>query len=209
MSFTLLIGSFARGTGSSDSDVDILRIGHERIIGRPANIPVDAPISYIDYDHATFSSLYDSGSLFLYHCFIEGMLLEGSSKRWETLKMKFQVEKCFKEPIQEYIDVLSFINEYPGYQISYLPYLSNIFKCLKNIGIFRLASKRKYDFEKSKALEIGCSLSAFDSQTLIRANLTFERTLPLSQVLMKTFQDSSFRWEQRLGSEIDRLTNDY
>lgn len=209
MSFTLLIGSFARGTGSIDSDVDVLRIGHERSIDRPVNIPVSAPISFIDYDQAAFASLYRSGSLFLHHAFTEGILLDGNGKQWETLKQHFCVERCFKEPIQEYIEVLSFINEYPGYQRSCLPYLSNIFKCLKNIGIFRLASKRSYNYEKTEALEAGCSLSTFDSRILIKANLAFERSFPLSQPLMATFQKSAFAWGKRLSSEIERLSNDY
>lgn len=208
MGFTLLIGSFARGTGSIDSDVDILRIGHERIVDLPAQIPTNVPISYIDYDNKTFCSLYNSGSLFFHHAFTEGMLLEGNPKQWEKLKQHFRVEECFQEPIREYIEVLSFIDEYPGYQNSSLPYLSNIFKCLKNIGIFRMASRKAFNYEKSEALVNGCSLSAFDSEILIKANLAFERSFPLSDALISTFQDSAFNWDKRLSGEIKRLSND-
>jgi len=208
MTFTLLIGSFARGTGDLHSDIDILRIGHARSVNRPEYIDRRLPISYIDYDMEAFTKLYDEGSLFLYHAFFEGRLLSGDKARWARLKRHFIVSGDFKDSISEYIEVLAYIDEYPDYENSSVPYLSNIFKCLKNIGIFRLASKKHYDFEKMVALELGCGLNISVARTLILANAVFERSTSISPQLMDDFRSSASEWKWRLHNQIERLMHD-
>ena len=208
MTFTLLIGSLARGTGDLHSDIDILRIGHTRRVKRPEYIDRRLPISYVDYDMDAFTKLYDEGSLFLYHAFVEGRLLSGDKARWGCLKRHFIVSDDFKDSINEYLEVLAYIDEYPGYEYSSVPYLSNIFKCLKNIGIFRLASKKCYDFEKTTALELGCSLNIYVARTLIMANAVYERSTPISPKLMNEFQSSAIEWKWRLHNQIERLMHD-
>jgi hypothetical protein len=67
----------SRRTATHESDIDVVRIGHKQ----PAPIKRDYQkrlISYIDYDAHTFCDLCDRGSLFFYHVFREGHLLEGS-----------------------------------------------------------------------------------------------------------------------------------
>lgn len=208
MRFTLLIGSFARGTGGCSSDIDVLRIDHKRRVKRPINIDHRLPISYIDYDFDSFSKLFNEGSLFLYHVFVEGRLLEGDVRQWNRLKENFVVSNNFRDSIEEYLQVLAFIEEYPEYERSPVPYLSNIFKCLKNIGIFKMASMGQYDFEKVTALMSGCGLTDLDARTLIRANAVFERATPASPTLMKEFEDSAIEWKHRLSDQIARMAHD-
>ncbi len=150
MNFTLLIGSFARGTGDVNSDIDILRIGHTRSVRRPVKVDRRIPVSYVDFDSKSFSKLYDDGSLFLYHAFMEGKLLSGDGDKWCRLKTRFFVSSDYRDSINEYIDVLDYIDCYPDFEYSQVPYLSNIFKYLKNIGIFKLASEGCYIFDKSR-----------------------------------------------------------
>ncbi|WP_278399954.1 nucleotidyltransferase domain-containing protein [Stutzerimonas kunmingensis] len=208
MKFTILIGSFARGTGGIHSDIDILRIGHEERVARPKYIDARIPISYVDYDEESFNKLYEGGSLFLYHAFYEGKLLVGDEDLWGELVEGFSVSAEFSESISEYLEVLKYIDEYPGYEHSYVPYLSNVFKCAKNIGIFLLASKGKYEFEKSVALRDGCGLKESVALTLIKANAVFERSTPISPQLMNEFRDLSCRWKNKLGPEVQGLGHD-
>ncbi|MGS2745056.1 hypothetical protein ACU6TU_15890 [Halomonas sp. LS-001] len=208
MQFTLLIGSFARGTGGCGSDIDVLRIGHKRKVKRPENIDYSLPISYVDYEFYSFNKLLDEGSLFLYHAFMEGQLLEGDIQQWNKLKKSFTVSDDFRDSIEEYVQVLTYIAAYPEYEHSPVPYLSNIFKCLKNIGIFRMASVGQYDFEKAAALMAGCGLSDLDAKTLIKANAVFERATPITPALMKEFKDSALEWKYRLNDQIARIEHD-
>lgn len=152
--------------------------------------------------------MYQEGSLFLYHAFYEGKLLAGDGDLWEKLLEGFLVSVDFRESINEYLEVLEYIDEYPGYEYSYVPYLSNIFKCAKNIGIFLLASKEKYEFEKSLALKDGCGLKESVALTLIKANAVFERSTPISPQLMNEFRILSFKWKNQLGPEVQRLAHD-
>jgi predicted nucleotidyltransferase len=208
MGFTLLIGSFARGTGGAGSDIDVLRIGHKKRIKKPINIDYRLPMSYVDYDLEAFKKLYNEGSLFLYHAFTEGKLLEGEIRQWSQLKENFVVCDEFGDSIEEYLEVLKYIEVYPEYECSPVPYLSNIFKCLKNIGIFRMASIGRYDFEKISALRAGCGLSDHDARTLIKANEVFERATLASPTLMKEFKDSAIEWKYRLSGQIARMAHD-
>lgn len=208
MKFTLLIGSFARGTGDLHSDIDILRVGHTQSVMRPANIDRRLPMSYVDYDLASFSKLYDEGSLFLYHAFFEGRLISGDKAKWRQLKENYVISCDFQDSIKEYLEVLAYIDGFPDYEYSCVPYLSNIFKCLKNVGIFKLASKKHYDFEKTAALEIGCGLTDAVARTLILANSVFERSTPISPQLMSDFLNSANEWKSRLSGQIERLAHD-
>ena len=208
MKFTLLIGSFARGTGGLNSDIDILRVGHTNSIERPGNIDQRIPVSYVDYDLRSFSKLYDEGSLFLYHAFFEGKILSGNISQWKQLKDHFVVLEKFRAPIEEYLEVLSYIDRYPEYEYAHVPYLSNIFKCMKNIGIFRLASKKHYKFEKTAALVIGCGLTDSVARILILSNAVFERSTPITPQLAADFRDSANQWKCMLSGQIKRLARD-
>ena len=80
--YTILIGSYARGTNRPERDYDIVRINHTEELNSD-HIPTPRiKISYIDYSEETFADLYKMRSLFLFHIFCEGKLLyeeKGSS----------------------------------------------------------------------------------------------------------------------------------
>ena len=207
--FTILIGSFARGDGGQDSDLDILRVGHTISIKRPKGISNSIPISYIDYDDSVFFDLYQQGSLFIYHVFKEGVLLEGSQHRWELYKKQFTVALDHSESINEYISVLKFIDDYPQYELSYIPFLSNIFKSIKNIGIFTLANKGYYLFDKKSALTIGCGITDNQANLFISANNAFERSLMLNHEAKATLNAFAQEWKTNQKNFIKGLTNDF
>jgi predicted nucleotidyltransferase len=194
-SFTILIGSFARGEGDSDSDVDILRIDHCRPVERPSQVTGDVPISYIDYDYSTFMKLHHQGSLFLYHSFAEGKLIDGDINSWAKLKNDFKVTYNHRDSINEYYEVLKFIDSYPGFEHAFMPYLSNIFKALKNIGIFKLAESGCFIFDKSTALVRGCGLCLSQAKTLISCNNCFERSRTPCPSEIKQYQEFAEKWK--------------
>jgi len=194
-SFTILIGSFARGEGGLDSDVDILRVGHRRPVTKPLKIGAKVPISYIDYDYSTFMELYRQGSLFLYHSFIEGRLIEGDMIRWADLRNDFKVTYNHKNSINEYCELLKFIDVYPGFEEAFMPYLSNIFKALKNIGIFKLAEIGCFVFDKRTALVEGCGLSVCQAEIFISCNNCFERSRTPSPSEIRQYQEFAKKWK--------------
>lgn len=194
-SFTILIGSFARGEGGPDSDVDILRVEHNRSVVKPSEICINVPISYIDYNYSTFMELYSQGSLFLYHTFREGRLIEGDMNRWAELKSNFKVTYNHKDSINEYYELLKFINACPKFEDAFMPYLSNIFKALKNIGIFKLAEVGCFVFDKQTALMQGCGLSLRQAEIFITCNNCFERSRIPSASEATQYQNFAKRWK--------------
>lgn len=174
--FTILIGSYARGTNRRDSDLDIVRIDHTNKLNCCCVPSSFSNISYIDYSIGTFDELHSSGSLFLYHIFSEGKLLCGKKSEWYKLRETFNVNRSFKKEINEYLDLLVFLNSDPVFHHSIFAYLSNMFKAIKNISIFNLAEKQQYIFEKkSSILSVYSFLSGKQIDLLISANDIFER----------------------------------
>ena len=156
-----------------------------------------------------FSELYQQGSLFIYHAFKEGILLEGNQHRWEQFKNRFSVTADHSESINEYISVLKFIDNYPQYELSYIPFLSNIFKSIKNIGIFRLANKGNYLFDKKSALIKGCGITDNQASLFISANNAFERSLILNHQSKATLCAFAQEWKTTQKRFIKRLAYDF
>ena len=151
--FTVLVGSRARRRSRAASDIDLVRIGHKRPaptrlvkLGRPARV------SYIDYDAAKFAKLYGKGSLFLYHVFNEGKLLEGNRATWEKLRDRFKVQTNFSAEISQNRKILNWLQRGRKAEGAAVPYLAHTFRALKNLAIFSLAQRRKYVFDKRDAL---------------------------------------------------------
>ena len=149
----MLIGSRARRRSRATSDIDVVRIGHNRPastrlgkLGRPAGV------SYIDYDAAKFAKLYGKGSLFLYHVFNEGKLLQGNRTAWEKLRDRFKVQTNFSDEISQNRKILSWLQRGNKARGAAVPYLAHTFRALKNLAIFSLAQRRKYVFDKWDAL---------------------------------------------------------
>lgn len=189
MLFTILIGSCARKDDGPTSDVDIIRVGHCYTV-TPNPAYDDRCISYIDFTPEQFTCLYNQGSLFLHHAFTEGILVEGSKDRWSHLESRFVVEQDFSKPILEYTNLLCYLNSKHEYHLSYMPYLSNYCKYVKNIGIFKLAQQRAYSYDKITAMTRGCNLSTQTSVLLRHAYDSFER---------------GYRFEDALFSQLKSL----
>jgi predicted nucleotidyltransferase len=207
-SFTVLIGSFARGEGGPDSDVDILRVGHCRSVARPPDVGINVPISYIDYDYSTFMDLHRKGSLFLYHSFREGRLIEGDINRWARLRSDFRVTYNHRDSINEYCELLKFIDAYPGFELAFMPYLSNTFKALKNIGIFKLAEIGCFVFDKTTALVKGCGLSLSQAEILIACNNCFERSRIPCPSETSQYQEFAQKWKLENKQIIEGIIYD-
>lgn len=195
--YTILVGSFARETNNKNSDLDIVRINHNNSINHVFDVPKKIPVSYIDYDLKSFFELYNQGSLFLKHTFEEGKLLYGDKCQWKQLTDNFRVSIDFSETILEYRDVLKFIDKYPSYETAYIPYLSNIFRALKNIAIFKLAEAGIYEFDKSIALFKWFGLSNREINLLIMSNNAFERDCRLGNTMLDDLQSFALEWKQQ------------
>jgi len=203
MDYTVIIGSYARGTYTPSSDFDVVRIGHTCEVD-PCVVPSSAPIiSYIDYSPEHFAELYSEGALFFHHVFSEGILIHGSRYEWHQLSKKFVVAQSFDEEIQQYVSLLRYLNSDPAFPRSTYPYLSNVFKAVKNISIFALASRGHYVYEKIPAMVFGLGLSEGFARLLGEANSVFERSLTPDPDLDVAFQDcatiASRHWKTMLG----------
>ena len=177
--FTILIGSCARGTGDAYSDIDIVRVGHERPFPKTKLGAVPnpgAPISYIDYDAASFASLYEAGSLFVHHILTEGRLLVGDPVRWAGLVKNFSVTKDLRGEIREQIGLCRWIARPEAFTNATMPMLSHLFRALKNAAIFSLAEQEIYVYDKREALRQAFHfLTDNDIELLVSANNKFER----------------------------------
>lgn len=159
------------------SDIDIVRIAHHRPLPpRFRNRRHKGELSYVDYSPAQFAKLFRQGSLFLYHVFNEGSLLEGDRGVWDSLKRCFKVRTDFKSEISQNRKVLNWLQRGNKSRGATVPYLAHTFRALKNLAIFSLAQKRNYVFDKRRALEQAFpSLDRKSIDVLISANDVFER----------------------------------
>lgn len=149
--FIVLIGSVAREDFTEGSDIDICRIGTKKDVPTiPFSIP-NGPVCFVDYTPADFEKLYNDGSLFLQHVFLEGRLLEGDTDKWQDLKSAFKVQKNFSMEIAKYVDLYNFTLRDNRYDQKYLAICSNLFIILKNMAIFSLANRQEYIFDKKSA----------------------------------------------------------
>lgn len=155
MKFALLIGSHARGDNDASSDCDVLLINIEESKFDISVLPVKdkSLINIIFYDEATFLRLIEIGSLFVFHVFQEGVLLEGDLKGWERLKSEFQVQSNFREELLEISETTKLLSKTKIFGGKYLTPLVNAFTELKNACIFSLAHHSVYEFNKKKCLE--------------------------------------------------------
>lgn len=174
--YSVLIGSYARNACRDGSDCDIVRVCHMSDVVFAMRQPRSVYISYVDYDEYSFEKLFEAGSLFFYHMFYEGILLEGDTVSWHELKESFQVASSFSGEIEQDFDLLAFINSDCKYCSYVFAYLSSAYRAIKNIAIFRLAEKKTYVFDKFKAMASYWSfLTEGQIQVLIHSNDLVER----------------------------------
>ena len=203
MRFTVLIGSRGRGTATGASDFDVVRIGHKAGVKFKRN-ERNRSVSYIDYDVKSFCSLYESGSLFLYHIFREGRLLEGNRQAWAWLKENFRVRTSFGREISRNRAFLRWLQRGEKFKGAVIPYLAHTCRALKNLAIFSLAQKRRYVFDKRAALRGAFpNLPSSSIELLISANNSFERAPrhPLSSEDVPVAQINRLRKHVNLALE--------
>lgn len=177
--FTVLIGSCARGTGDAYSDIDIVRIGHQRELTQAEIRKLEgntSTISYIDYDFATFKSLHQNGSLFIHHILTEGKLLSGSSIRWAKFIETFRVTTDLRNEIDEQLRLCRWLARPKVFTKATMPLLSHMFRALKNAAIFSLAQQGVYVYDKREALRSAFQfLDISEIDLLISANNAYVR----------------------------------
>lgn len=176
---TILIGSFARGTPEACSDIDIVRVGHNRTLSRSVLEVLanpNSPVSHIDYEKKAFASLYESGSLFIHHVLTEGKLIEGDPHYWSQLREGFSVTKDLSNEIQEHLSLCIWLARPEVFVHAVFPQLSHTFRALKNAAIFMLAQNGLYIYDKRRALGTAFHfLTKDDIEVLLIANNAYER----------------------------------
>ena len=155
MKFAILIGSHARGDHNSNSDCDVLLINFSETLLDKSRLPkvkIEL-INFIHFEEIIFKRLYDSGSLFLLHCFTEGIVLQGDREIWRRLGKAFEVQGSFSTELSEILKTTQLLSNTKIFGGRYLTPLVNAFTELKNACIFSLAHHGIYEFNKEKCLE--------------------------------------------------------
>jgi predicted nucleotidyltransferase len=155
-SFVVLIGSYARGDFNEYSDCDVFRVGCENINFdfSAIQVTVAAPVTFIDYDKETFSSLYEAGSLFIYHVLHEGQVIYGDKDIWNELKNNFVVQRDFRNELEEITLITNFLANTEMFGGKFLMPLVNAFTEIKNASIFFLAHRGQFVFEKTECMRL-------------------------------------------------------
>jgi hypothetical protein len=183
--FTVLIGSCARGTDQPHSDVDVVRVGHDSELlradlGRKGLAKLaQGPTAYVDYDLATFARLFDEGSLFVHHILTEGILLDGPRSIWNAWRASFRVANSFLQETVRYSASSFWLLHPERFVHARLPFLSHLFRAMKNTAIFSLANRHTYCFEKRDCLcQAFPAMLKEDIDLLLAADAAYQRAVP-------------------------------
>lgn len=155
--FIIIFGSIARNDYTENSDVDILTINIEKNLAEKYinNIKIpNFPHNYVEYNSETFSMFYNSGSLFLYHIFTQGVLIHGDIEKWKLIKNNFNVKKNFKEEILKIKEDTTTYSNIKIFDNHFTSAISNLYPMIKNLCIFSLANKGIYEFNKDKCITL-------------------------------------------------------
>lgn len=199
-SFLLAIGSFARGNMTERSDIDLVAIGRPKSKDVIKQLPQGRQVNIVHFSPTRFRSLHQAGDLFLYHIFTEGKLLHGAKEEFAKLKDSFTVQTNFDLEIRRNVKLLDFLLSDPENTKGTLSFLTNLFRALKQIAIFRLASKRIYIFEKHIAI---ATAFPWINQNLIESMLDAEKVL-LRDTGAETKAD--LKKLERAANELYRIT---
>ena len=151
--FLVLIGSSARGEMTERSDIDLVAIGRLAADAILGDLPRSRKANLIQFSFARFDRLYRKGDLFILHVLSEGKLLRGPRREWLRLVKAFKVKTHFRREISRNQRVIGFLLSDRGNLKSPIAFLSNLFRALKQIAIFRLAEQGTYVFSKSMAVK--------------------------------------------------------
>ena len=155
--FIIIFGSIARNDYTENSDVDILTINIEKNLAEKYinNIKIpNFPHNYVEYNSEIFSMFYNSGSLFLYHIFTQGVLIHGDIEKWKLIKNNFNVKKSFKEEILKIKEDTTTYSNIKIFNNHFTSAISNLYPMIKNLCIFSLANKGIYEFNKDKCITL-------------------------------------------------------
>lgn len=110
-------------------------------------------MNFISYDSTQFNSLYESGSLFIYHILHEGIVIDGRQDSFNALKKNFHVQKRFNNELRKIYTTTQLLAEVDIFGGKHLTPLVNAFTELKNACIFYLAHHSIYEFNKEKCFD--------------------------------------------------------
>lgn len=154
-SFVVIFGSVARGDFNAESDIDVMLYNYPEDKARgkiiSLNLP-NFPINFVCYDRETFSKFYNEGSLFFYHMFKQGFLVDGDKEIWDFLCEQFSLKKSFHDELRKISYEASSYKNLSYFNGYYLSALVNIYPLLKNFCIFTLAQQGVYEFNKKKCI---------------------------------------------------------
>lgn len=153
--YSILIGSYARGDYNTNSDCDIVLINSDEAGFDKDRLPIKKKelVNFISYDSTQFNSLYDSGSLFIYHILYEGIVIDGKQDSFNELKKNFHVQQRFNNELEKIYTATQLLAEVDIFGGKHLTPLVNAFTELKNACIFYLAHHSIYEFNKEKCFD--------------------------------------------------------
>lgn len=211
-SFAVLFGSVARGDYNKNSDIDILLCNYPEDKAKKniasINLP-QLPVNFISYDSDMLWKFHEKGSLFLYHIFKQGRLIDGDALKWSEICQSFVVKKSFQEEINKIqkeiasYKKLDFLNGY------YLSALVNIYPLLKNYCIFNLANQGIYEFNKKECIVLNAADDRKSEQLLILQEFYDYSVRELDIALKVSPNSSKARELIKCSYDFIRNFNDY
>lgn len=175
MRFVVLIGSLARGDYNFNSDCDLLIIGNanEELVSISPSLSHNRVVNTIHYSLEEFVDFYKKGSLFLYHCFTEGILIEGDRSLWDNFCSTFSVQRDYAVELRRISLATNLLSNTTIFGGKYLTPLVNGFTEIKNACIFYLAHNGIYEFNKDRCIEKAASGSP-GLQTLLQLKFFYD-----------------------------------
>lgn len=164
----ILAGSRARGDWDERSDTDCVAFGdfsESEIFEMSKGLK--PPVNVIKYDANRFYDHYSEGSLFLHHCFTEGIFIGGDRRAWEERGAAFKVALSFRKEIERYLDNIHLLRELDAFGGLFLPAYVLAYLGCKNCSIFFLASNGRYQFNKNRSIIEAASFVGFSDGVVV------------------------------------------
>lgn len=159
----------------------------------------------MSYSQADFLRLFEAGSLFLHHCFDEGILWSGHEQSWRSLGKRFVVQKDFSSEIGKCISTCRLILKPEIFGGHYLAPFVNAYTQLKNASIFFLAQRQIYRFNKDQAIREAAALLRFcDSETITSLRDIYDYSVRGLDLPLPFPLDSVIH-----GNRVLRIASDY
>jgi hypothetical protein len=152
----LLIGSTARGTATSSSDIDLLllckRPRSSTNLLRDAEFgAAERPVSVITYSPSSFRKFWREGSLFVHHALTEGVVLFDNGPLADLLKTPFRLKSDFSSDINEQLERVQLFANLEGFSGGHALVAARLYSIYKNVAFFALAQAGSPCFDKREA----------------------------------------------------------